>query len=346
MFKNINFEILKNNKYEKEILSWRNDPITRQNSINQQVISVNNHKEWIKSQLENMETKLIMHFVDNMPAGLVKLDKLNKNEFGISINLNPDFRGKKLSSRFINNSLHHLLENQGEKEIEVLASIKPNNVPSINAFERSGFTLRNRDYQDNLYLFSKKLIKVEKILFLGYSEEESNLIDHLKDLNFEVDNLSNKIKPDLFENYDLVISYGYRYILSKQQLEKCLQDPINLHTSYLPWNRGAHPNFWAFYDNTPHGVSIHLIDEGIDTGKILLQKLVKFNKEISFYDSYKQLRKEMEKLFINNSLDLVYNTVKPFETKLEGSFHVTSQLPKDINWKMNIKEYLESNENE
>ena len=168
----------------------------------------------------------------------------------------------------------------------------------------------------------------------------------MKDLNFEVDNLSNKIKPDLFENYDLVISYGYRYILSKQQLEKCLQEPINLHTSYLPWNRGAHPNFWAFYDNTPHGVSIHLIDEGIDTGKILLQKLVKFNKEISFYDSYKQLRKEMEKLFINNSLDLVYNTVKPFETKLEGSFHVTSQLPKDINWKMNIKEYLESNENE
>ncbi len=54
----------------------------------------------------------------------------------------------------------------------------------------------------------------------------------------------------------------------------------------------------------------------------------------------------MEKLFINNSLDLVYNTVKPFETKLEGSFHITSQLPKDINWKMNIKEYLESNENE
>ena len=346
MFKNINFEILKNNKYEKEILSWRNDPTTRQNSINQEVISVKNHKEWIKSQIENMQTKLIMHFADNMPAGLVKLDNLNKNEFGVSINLNPDFRGKKLSSRFINNSLHHLLENQSEKEIEVLASIKPNNFASINAFERSGFTLRDRDYQENLYLFSKKLIKVEKILFLGYSEEKTNLIDHLKDLNFEVDNISNKIKSDLFENYDLVISYGYRYILSKQQLDKCMQEPINLHTSYLPWNRGAHPNFWAFYDNTPHGVSIHLIDEGIDTGKILLQKLVKFNKGISFYDSYKQLGKEMEKLFINNSLDLVYNTIKPFETKLEGSFHVTSQLPKDINWKMNIKEYLESNENE
>ena len=216
MFKNINFEILKNNKYEKEILSWRNDPTTRQNSINQEVISVKNHKEWIKSQIENMQTKLIMHFADNMPAGLVKLDNLNKNEFGVSINLNPDFRGKKLSSRFINNSLHHLLENQSEKEIEVLASIKPNNFASINAFERSGFTLRDRDYQENLYLFSKKLIKVEKILFLGYSEEKTNLIDHLKDLNFEVDNISNKIKSDLFENYDLVISYGYRYILSKR----------------------------------------------------------------------------------------------------------------------------------
>ena len=81
---------------------------------------------------------------------------------------------------------------------------------------------------------------------MGYSEEESNLMNHLKDLNFEVDNLSNKIKPDLFENYDLVISYGYRYILSKQQLEKCLQEPINLHTSYLPWNRGLTLTFGLF----------------------------------------------------------------------------------------------------
>ncbi|MCL0081308.1 hypothetical protein M1N64_03665 [Peptococcaceae bacterium] len=41
---------------------------------------------------------------------------------------------------------------------------------------------------------------------------------------------------------------------------------INLHISFLPWNRGADPNFWSFIENAPVGVSIHYLDEGIDTG--------------------------------------------------------------------------------
>ena len=40
--------------------------------------------------------------------------------------------------------------------------------------------------------------------------------------------------------------------------------------------QGAHPNFWSFYDNTPSGVTIHLIDAGIDTGDVLYQKKLIF----------------------------------------------------------------------
>ena len=47
--------------------------------------------------------------------------------------------------------------------------------------------------------------------------------------------------------------------------------------SYLPYNRGAHPNFWSFVNNTVKGVTIHEIDQGIDTGKIILQKSIKFD---------------------------------------------------------------------
>ena len=38
-----------------------------------------------------------------------------------------------------------------------------------------------------------------------------------------------------------------------------------MHISYLPFNRGAHPNYWSFKDNSPKGVTIHFIDNGIDT---------------------------------------------------------------------------------
>ena len=47
---------------------------------------------------------------------------------------------------------------------------------------------------------------------------------------------------------------------------------INLHISYLPYNRGSYPNYWSFKENTPNGVSIHHIDDGIDTGPVLVQK--------------------------------------------------------------------------
>ena len=52
---------------------------------------------------------LLMHFFESKPCGLIKLDKLDQNNFGISINLNPKFRGKKLSSLIISKSLHYLI---------------------------------------------------------------------------------------------------------------------------------------------------------------------------------------------------------------------------------------------
>ena len=44
--------------------------------------------------------------------------------------------------------------------------------------------------------------------------------------------------------------------------------------SFLPYNRGSHPNFWSFIDDTPKGITIHEIDEGADTGNIVFQKKI------------------------------------------------------------------------
>ena len=94
-------------------------------------------------------------------------------------------------------------------------------------------------------------------------------------------------------NYDMIIASGYKKIIKKQILEKISCPILNLHISYLPYNRGSHPNFWAFFDNTPSGVTIHQIDEGIDTGPILYQKYVFFNKgEKTFKQTYERLKKK------------------------------------------------------
>ena len=113
----------------------------------------------------------------------------------------------------------------------------------------------------------------KKILFLGYDRNKTKIIDQLINANCEVHHSKGVIQK---VDYDLIISFGYCKIINRSILDRIKCPIINLHISYLPFNRGAHPNFWSFFDNTPSGVTIHLIDEGIDTGPIIYQKIVKF----------------------------------------------------------------------
>jgi methionyl-tRNA formyltransferase len=71
---------------------------------------------------------------------------------------------------------------------------------------------------------------------------------------------------------DFIISYNYSHILPKNIVNAFSERIFNLHISLLPWNRGYSPNFWSFMENTPKGVSIHQIDESLDTGEILVQQ--------------------------------------------------------------------------
>lgn len=79
-----------------------------------------------------------------------------------------------------------------------------------------------------------------------------------------------------FPDVDWVISYGHRHIIKPDVIAKYKGRILNVHWAYLPYNRGADPNLWAWYDGTPHGVTVHHIDEGLDTGPIVLQLKVNF----------------------------------------------------------------------
>ncbi|HEU0001093.1 MAG TPA: methionyl-tRNA formyltransferase [Ktedonobacteraceae bacterium] len=50
---------------------------------------------------------------------------------------------------------------------------------------------------------------------------------------------------------------------------------LNVHPSLLPANRGPNPLFWTFHDGHHEtGVTIHMMDEGLDTGPIVAQERV------------------------------------------------------------------------
>lgn len=176
-----------------------------------------------------------------------------------------------------------------------------------------------------------------KILFLGYSEQQTTLIGDLTALNCEIWHTDKKITS--LAGYDLAISYGYQHILGKEIIDSSPAPIINLHISYLPWNRGAHPNFWSFYDSTPSGVSIHLIDDGVDTGPIIYQKPVHFSaEEKTFSQTYKRLVTEIEALFNANIENIAMKNFSAIPQTGKGSYHRVADLPEAFNgWDSEIQ---------
>ena len=175
-----------------------------------------------------------------------------------------------------------------------------------------------------------------RILWLGYTRNQTTLVDELVQAQCEVWHTEEKIQTTV--GYDLVVSYGYRHILKKEVIESSNAPIINLHISYLPWNRGAHPNFWSFYDCTPSGVTIHLIDEGVDTGAIIYQKYVNFNKEENTYSkTYKRLISEIENLFRNNLNQIISKKFTAVPQRRKGTYHSVANLPKEFGgWESEI----------
>ena len=58
---------------------------------------------------------------------------------------------------------------------------------------------------------------------------------------------------------------------------------LNVHPSLLPANRGPEPLFWSFRNGSKQtGVTIHLMDEGLDSGAILAQEIIEIPDSISY----------------------------------------------------------------
>lgn len=79
---------------------------------------------------------------------------------------------------------------------------------------------------------------------------------------------------------DLIIVAAYGQILSKDILDLPEHGCINIHASLLPEYRGAAPIHRAIIDGKREtGITIMEMEEGLDTGDILLQKSISIQKE-------------------------------------------------------------------
>lgn len=182
-----------------------------------------------------------------------------------------------------------------------------------------------------------------RILFLG--PKNVRIYNWLISKNENVISIEDKISIDVINkhNFNFLISYKYRFILTQDILKLFPKRAINLHISYLPFNRGSDPNLWSFIEDTKKGITIHYIDTGIDTGEILVQKEYEFfNKNETLKSTYDFLNESIQNLFIENWDLIKQNKIKSSPQIGKGSFHKLSDKKKIVNspffkgWGMSI----------
>jgi methionyl-tRNA formyltransferase len=126
---------------------------------------------------------------------------------------------------------------------------------------------------------------------------------------------------------DLGILAWWPKLLKKPLLEFPKLGFINTHPSLLPYNRGKHYNFWALVEQSPFGVSLHFVDEGVDTGDVVAQQPIPYDWEDTGGTLYQKAMEAMVALF-KNSYPAIrrFNIERRSQDRQKGSFHKAEEL--------------------
>ncbi|HKV57643.1 MAG TPA: methionyl-tRNA formyltransferase [Ktedonobacteraceae bacterium] len=94
---------------------------------------------------------------------------------------------------------------------------------------------------------------------------------------WEVASMSAPETVNLFSQYqpDMMCVACFSLYIPRTILDIPRMGCLNVHPSLLPANRGPDPLFWAFHEGQHEtGVTIHMMDERLDTGPIVAQERV------------------------------------------------------------------------
>ena len=99
---------------------------------------------------------------------------------------------------------------------------------------------------------------------------------------------------------ELIVLAGFMRLLSPSFVKKWEKKIINIHPSLLPSFKGAQAIEQAYnYGVKYTGVTVHYVDEGMDTGEIIAQEIVPIKKSESLNDLYAKIHKVEHKLYPN-----------------------------------------------
>jgi methionyl-tRNA formyltransferase len=145
--------------------------------------------------------------------------------------------------------------------------------------------------------------------------------------------LHNPHQPEILERIraakaDLILSLQWRRILRPALCKLAQNGAVNLHNAPLPLLRGCDPFSWAIHDGLQWmGVTLHQVDQGVDTGPILAQRLWPITEKSTAWQLYLESLSESELLMRDALKDTVSGKLQPHEQASRyASYHPIQQF--------------------
>lgn len=145
------------------------------------------------------------------------------------------------------------------------------------------------------HLAFEKIIqdKSIEILFIvpRNDTKDNTLRNFAKEYNIDYISKAYVNRPEFIQKVkayqpDLLVSMSYNQIFRKEIINSVPHSIINCHAGKLPFYRGRNILNWCLInDEKEFGITVHFVDEGIDTGDIILQRVY----PITDQDNYQSL---------------------------------------------------------
>jgi methionyl-tRNA formyltransferase len=124
---------------------------------------------------------------------------------------------------------------------------------------------------------------------------------------------------------DVLLSVNYGYIFTEKML-RCFRYPVNLHTGYLPYNKGSHPHVWSIVEGTPAGVALHLMTPEVDVGEIIARREITVSPLETGGSLYAKQEKTSVDLIGSVLPHLLSGEISTFPMPEGGTFHLVSEF--------------------
>ena len=171
----------------------------------------------------------------------------------------------------------------GKKNTAVLISGRGSNLRSLVKYSKT----------------KKSLIRIVLVVSNNFSAKGLDYANKSKINNVFMKDSNKKIFEDRLlkllnrNNIDLICLAGFMKILSGKFIKKLNKTILNIHPSLLPKYKGLNTHNRAIQNKDKYsGATVHIVNDKLDSGIIILQKKVKILKS----DSAKSLEKKVLKI--------------------------------------------------